>query len=152
MINPPLAPAILSECRQYRYMLSRQWDDSKLYLVICGLNPSTADETEDDNTIRKEMLLAKLWGFGGIIKLNLFAFRTKSPEIMKQAFDPVGPENDRFIKELSKYSNTVLLAWGNHGIFRERDLKVLEILKLLEYQGYFDIKALKINKNGTHYI
>ena len=45
--------AILSEDRKYRYVLSRIWDESKPLVVIIGLNPSTADEKDDDNTIKK---------------------------------------------------------------------------------------------------
>jgi hypothetical protein len=45
---------ILSSCRQYRYVLWRQWDalDSD-YALFIGLNPSTADEVEDDPTVRR---------------------------------------------------------------------------------------------------
>jgi hypothetical protein len=40
--------AILSECRTYRYELWQIWDESKPYAMFIGLNPSTADETDDD--------------------------------------------------------------------------------------------------------
>jgi hypothetical protein len=44
--------AIFSHDFLYRYMLSRVWDQlNDRRVVFIGLNPSTADETEDDPTI-----------------------------------------------------------------------------------------------------
>lgn len=77
--------AILSQDRKYRYVLSRIWDESKPMVVIIGLNPSTADEKDDDNTITKCINFAKQWGYGGLYMLNLFAFRATSPSDMFNA-------------------------------------------------------------------
>ena len=60
--------AIFSECRKYRYALCRIWDDSKPYAMFIGLNPSTADETEDDPTIRRCINYAKDWDRQEILK------------------------------------------------------------------------------------
>ncbi len=56
----------------------RIWDESKLCDVL-GLNPSTADETEDDPTIRRCINFAKTWGYGGLCMTNLFAYRATQP-------------------------------------------------------------------------
>ena len=53
-------------------------------ILFIGLNPSTADETKNDPTIRRCINFAKDWGYGGVMIANLFAFRSTSPEIMKQ--------------------------------------------------------------------
>ena len=45
--------AILSDDRKYRYVLSRNWDETKPTVLFIGLNPSIADESEDDPTIRR---------------------------------------------------------------------------------------------------
>jgi hypothetical protein len=90
--------AILSQDRKYRYVLSRIWDESKPMVVIIGLNPSTADEKDDDNTITKCINFAKQWGYGGLYMLNLFAFRATSPSDMFNADSPIGDENDKYIK------------------------------------------------------
>ena len=57
--------AVLSEDRKYRYLLSRNWDDTKPTALFIGLNPSTADEKEDDPTINKCISYAKSWGNPG---------------------------------------------------------------------------------------
>jgi hypothetical protein len=41
------------ESRKYRYTLTRVWDETKDKVMFIGLNPSTADEIEDDPTIRR---------------------------------------------------------------------------------------------------
>jgi len=56
--------AKLSSCRNYRFALWRTWDDSKPFAMIIGLNPSTADEVENDPTIIRCINFAKSWGYG----------------------------------------------------------------------------------------
>ena len=66
--------AELSICRCYRYSLWRLWDTSIPSVLFIGLNPSTADEHEDDPTLSKCMQYAANWGYGGVYIANLFAF------------------------------------------------------------------------------
>jgi hypothetical protein len=88
-------------------------------LPIIMLNPSTADAEIDDRTIGRCMHFARRDGFGGIRVLNLFAFRATSPDDMKAASDPIGPENDTHLGELirraSESNIPILAAWGSHG-------------------------------------
>lgn len=116
--------ADISDCETYRYNLSRIWDASKHPLVFVGLNPSTADATEDDNTIRTLRTRARKMGFGGLVVVNLFAFRSKNPWEMKAARDPVGPRNDQAIRQATKGAQMVLFGWGTYGAHRGRDAEV----------------------------
>jgi len=79
--------ATFSPCRKYRYSLFRIWDEDKSLVLFIGLNPSTADEKEDDPTIRRCINFAKQWGwgYGGLIMGNLFSFRATQPSDLKQA-------------------------------------------------------------------
>lgn len=140
--------AVFSPCRKYRYLLSRTWDESKGYVVFVGLNPSTADETMDDPTIRRCMGFAKAWGMGGIVMVNLFAYRATDPRDMKNAEDPVGPENDKWLKKMGKYTHTVVAAWGTHGTFQSRNITVREIFNYLEFWGYIHFTCLGLTKDG----
>jgi hypothetical protein len=88
--------------------------------MFIGLNPSTADEVEDDRTIRRCISYAKQWGYGGIIVANLFAYRTPSPAEMMVSTDPVGPENDRWLRDLAHQPSLIVAMWGNSGTFRNR--------------------------------
>ena len=85
-----LKAAILSEDRKYRYVLLRTWDEAKPAVLFIGLNPSTADEEDDDPTILKCINYAKTWGYGKILMVNLFALRSTDPSILIHAADPVG--------------------------------------------------------------
>ncbi len=120
--------AQLSECRTWRYVLWRIWDPTKDPVNFYGLNPSTADETTDDATIRRCVGFAKLWGYGGIYMLNLFAFRATQPADMKAAADPVGPDNDRLLRAYHNTSARSVACWGTHGTFQNRDKVVTELL------------------------
>lgn len=132
--------AILSEDRKYRYVLSRIWDESKPLVVIIGLNPSTADEKDDDNTIKKCINFSKNWGYGGLYMLNLFAFVATAPSDMFNASSPIGEENSKYIEKYSKLSDKVICAWGNNGNFKNRSK---EVLLNIENKFY-----LKLNKTG----
>jgi hypothetical protein len=121
--------ALFTEDKVYRYSLSRVWDNSKPYVLFVGLNPSTADENKDDPTIRKCINYAKYWGYGGLRMANLFAFRATLPIDLKQANKPVGIDNDRHIKSLSKGADMIVIAWGNDGSYLGRDKEVLKLIK-----------------------
>jgi hypothetical protein len=80
--------------------------------MFVGLNPSTADETSDDPTIRRCIAFAKSWGYSALCMTNLFAYRATDPKIMKKAQYPVGPDNDDYLKMLSAGAGVVIAAWG----------------------------------------
>jgi len=121
--------AILDKNRKYRYMLKRQWgerNDNFVNFVL--LNPSTANETVDDPTIKACVKFSQNLGYDGFYVTNLFAFRTKSPEVLKKSENPIGDENDKYIKRYALKSKLVVIAWGNHGNFLNRNNEVLKIL------------------------
>ena len=120
---------ILSPCRQYRYCLWREWGMmNPSYAVFVGLNPSTADEIEDDPTIRRCVNYAKRWGFGALCMVNLFAYRATEPAEMKSHTSPVGTDNDLWLLEAAKGAGVVVAGWGNHGTHLQRDEAVKRLL------------------------
>lgn len=70
--------AIFSNCRRFRFLLSRKWNN-KPNLLFIGHNPSTADEINNDQTTKKIIGYAKIWGYGGIniVNLNPYVARNK---------------------------------------------------------------------------
>lgn len=119
--------ATFSSCRTYRYTLSRSWAAGPVVAFI-GLNPSTADETTDDPTIRRCIGFARSWGFGGLLMLNLFAFRATDPKVMRAAPEPVGPGNNLALTDGANAASLVVAAWGTHGTHRARDAEVRKLL------------------------
>ncbi|MDX1418627.1 MAG: DUF1643 domain-containing protein [Rubricoccaceae bacterium] len=116
----PAGGAEFSRCGRYRYLLTRTWDPARERVVFIGLNPSTADATRDDPTIRRIVGFARRWGAGGVDVLNLFAYRATDPRAMKAAADPVGPENDRYLAAYAGCAAVTVAAWGVHGAHRGR--------------------------------
>ena len=120
--------ATFSECRTWRYSLIRSWGDGN-HAVFIGLNPSTADETTDDATIRRCVAFARGWGYGGLCMVNLFAYRATKPAEMMKASDPVGPDNDDYLIRLCADAGIVIACWGVHGAHRQRSEHVVDILQ-----------------------
>ena len=123
-----LTDAIFSEDRIYRYVLVRKWDECKPSLMIVGLNPSTADETKDDPTIRRCIGFAKRWGYGKLYVTNLFAFRAIHPKSLFICENPIGIKNDFWIKKTSNKVDKVVLAYGNLGINKNRHEEIMKII------------------------
>lgn len=113
--------------RRYRYRLWRDWEPSRPRVVWIMLNPSTADETTLDATIRRCVGFAKAWGFGGIDVVNLFAWRATDPGLLRAAKDPVGPANDHAIAAALRDAALIVAAWGGNPIVssRARDVRRL---------------------------
>ena len=111
------------------------------------LNPSTANATTDDPTIRKCIGFAEV-AHGRLVVLNLFAFRTRSPSTMKRAA-PVGPRNkDWFRRILGSQSESPLaglvVCVGVHGSHRDQDFTVLGWLNDFGIEPL----ALRLTKHG----
>jgi hypothetical protein len=132
----PMSGARFSADRVYRYALWRTWDVEKPRMMVIGLNPSTADETTDDPTIRRCISFAKRDGFGGLSMLNLFAMRSTRPDQLTIVPDPIGAENDRYLAAFAVTSRTVVCAWGAHSMveWRARGMQVSQLLRELGVQ------------------
>lgn len=132
--------ATLSPCRRYRYALWRIWDESKPLVMFIGLNPSTADETNDDPTLIRCMNFAKSWGYGGVYTANLFAYRATQPKDLLKRKRVVGKDNNYWLQTLSKKVHLIIAAWGNDGSYQNRSEQVKQLISPLHY--------LKMNKSG----
>jgi hypothetical protein len=112
----------------YRYLLWRTWDASLPRALWILLNPSTADERIDDSTLRRCKAFSASWRFGGLEIVNLFALRTPYPRDLYLVADPVGSANDRHLIAAARRATCIILAWGAHGGYRQRDQAVLAML------------------------
>jgi hypothetical protein len=134
LLDGVTAGALLSPGGAYRYILTREWDSSAAKVTWIMLNPSTADASEDDRTIRKCQVFARRWGYGGIAVVNLFAYRATKPADLLDAagagVDPIGAFNDEWIGSATTdpHCKLVVAAWGAYGAFCNRGLVVLERL------------------------
>lgn len=132
--------AYFSECRNYRYTLWRIWDETKPFCLFIGLNPSTADETNDDPTIRRCINFAQKWGYGALCMVNLFAFRATNPKDMMNSIEPIGKMNNEYLLMLSQLADVTIAAWGTNGSYLGRDREVIKKLG--------NMKCLRKTKEG----
>lgn len=144
---------VFSDDRRHRYALWRSWPTgfapidpvrANQYVLWICLNPSTADETTNDATMRRCISFSKEWGFGAMCMANLFAYRALHPDEMRQYVDPVGKQNDYWLRTLAAGAGLVVAGWGNDGTFKNRDEKVSA---LLAEQG-IEMQALGFTMSG----
>lgn len=134
--------ATFSQCESYRYELVITWNSNFPRVAVIGLNPSTANERENDPTITRLERWARRNGFGSLGMFNAYAFRSTDPRGMKKATDPIGPVNDSFLLYAAHSSDLVIYAWGTN-IDRCREECITEMLC-----GSCTPHAFKITKNG----
>lgn len=138
--------AEFSDGGQYRYRLDRAWDFmNSRRLVVIGLNPSTADETADDPTIRRCVGFAKREGCGGLVMVNLFAYRATEPADLRLTKDPLGDGNDVALRHACvDGSRIVVAAWGVHGGYCNRGADVRRML----VRNGVEVHHLGLTKDG----
>lgn len=88
----------------------------------------TADEHQLDPTLRRIRDFSATWGYSFFVMLNAFAWRATDPAHMKASADPIGPDNDKWIKHWSNKVDRVMIGWGEHGAHLGRHEQVLALL------------------------
>ncbi len=106
--------AIISPCGTYRYRLERDGPGEGTTAIIM-VNPSTADATEDDATIRKLRGFGARYSWGRLIVGNLFAYRSTDVRALADAADPVGSDNGYRLCEIFLDAQRCVFAWGRAG-------------------------------------
>ena len=103
----------------YRFALGIS---SNKILFVFGLNPSTADNKDPDQTIKKIMGFAEKNGYDSFVMFNLYPQRATNPnELDKFPDKNIIRKNERIILNLvSKQKNpNILLAWGDNIFVRD---------------------------------
>lgn len=113
---------------EFRYLLWRTWDATRPHLLWVLLNPSTADDQIDDPTLKRCRAFSKMWGYGALEIVNLFAFRATRPRDLQTIPDPIGTENNRYIIDAATRATSIIVAWGERGVYQQRDRAVLTLL------------------------
>ena len=128
--------AIISNCGLYRYRLERDVASGGLAFAYFGVNPSTADATTDDATVRKWKEITRRNGGRRFVVGNVFAFRATDVRALQVCADPVGPENARHLLEIAAEADVLVPCWGARGkLPRELHGRLAATLGLLRTTG-----------------
>ena len=146
-----LKDAFISECEQYRYTLVRDWNkagDIRPRVRFVMLNPSKADASVDDPTIRKCVGFANRNGYGGIVVVNVFALRATDPRsLVGYHGDRIGPQNNEWLTAELRDADVILGwgAWGSHSLLRD---DVVRFKTMLRYRKPRRVRCLGLTKEG----
>jgi hypothetical protein len=115
----------------YRYDLWRRRGAGGRVVNFVLLNPSTADSTIDDPTVRRCMGYARAWGYSDLVLTNLYAWRATSPVdlLLRPHAEAIGPENEDYLRRWAREAALVVCGWGAHGAHKGRGICVLEMLR-----------------------
>ena len=120
--------AVYSDCGLYRYSLTRIWDSTAPRVMFVMLNPSTADERQNDPTVERCEQRARRLGYGAFRVTNIFAFRATDPRRMKAAPAPEGPANANVLRTGAAWADHIIAAWGVHGAHLNRGPATAQML------------------------
>ena len=115
---------------RYRFVLFRPLDMmfGEGLVNFLMLNPSTADETNDDPTIQICKRLGWGWGYKAMYVTNLSPLRaTDSRDLLRAGPEPpeIAATNLRWVLKVAREADRVILAYGTNGRAEGRDRAVV---------------------------
>lgn len=109
--------AIISDCGLYRYRLDRAVNMTGPVYAFFGINPSTADASLDDATVRKWIGFTKALGGSRFIVGNVWPYRATDVKRLAAAtrWLHIGRENQRHILAMCDEADVLVPCWGDRG-------------------------------------
>lgn len=128
--------AFLSRDLLHRYRLTRTWDEGLGRCLFIMLNPSTADASKDDPTIRRCIRFTQRFDLGKLVVVNLFAYRATKPSVLAKVDrnTAVGPLNLEIVEQEASGADLIICAWGVHGARFQQDGVIMETIS--RYPAY----------------
>ena len=123
--------------KKERYSLKREWDKSKNKILYIMLNPSFADDKDDDPTIRRLINFTKKFNSGGFLVGNIFTTITPNPKELDKSKGMSDKNFEELIKLINKVDQ-IVYAWGS-------SIEEPQLLKKL----VINPKCFGKNLNGT---
>lgn len=104
--------AVISDCGRYRYRLDRAVQETGPVYAYFGVNPSTADASVDDNTVKRWRGFTL--GFGGsrFIVANVFSYRATDVKELARCDSPSGPDHQRYLEQVIAEADILVPCWG----------------------------------------
>lgn len=137
--------AVFSEHKSHRYLLRREWDTKRPCMTWIMLNPSLADEFNDDPTIRRCVTFAEKFGYGKIMIVNLYSFITPYPETLWHMEEQINKDTDFYIKYAFEKAHIIIAGWGK--LPKWANTRRDKIISLATHHK--NLYCLKQNKDGN---
>lgn len=109
--------AVISACGKYRYRLERTVGMEGPVYAFFGVNPSTADASVDDATVRKWVGFVKTWGGSRFLVGNVFPYRATDVRELATCESPIGDfaVYAEHLKSIAADADILVPCWGRVG-------------------------------------
>ena len=87
------------------------------------------------------MGFARAWCYAGLSIVNLYAYRATNPAELWRTSDPVGPDNDTYLRTAGVSGDLLVAAWGGNA----KRQRVQEVVSL---PGFERINYLRLTQAG----
>ncbi len=115
-MSQPICSAVMSDCGNYRYRLERSVcpprSDSRV-IAFFGINPSTADASIDDATVRKWKGFAARNNCHRFIVGNVFSYRATDVRQLANTPFQQGPAHFTHMQEILADADILVPCWGS---------------------------------------
>ena len=142
--------AVISPCGLYRYRLERTVAMDGPVYAFFGINPSTADASLDDATVRKWIGFTKRWGGSRLIVGNVWPLRATDVRQLATAtrWLDIGRENTRHVLAMTTEADILVPCWGDRAkVPRVMHNELDDLLSLLRGTGK-PVMHLGLSKGG----
>ncbi|KAA6459663.1 DUF1643 domain-containing protein [Acidobacteria bacterium AB60] len=140
--------------RMYRRRLDRWWGNGPRVGWFM-LNPSTAGEDRDDNTITKCIGFTARWGFDGLMVVNPFDLVMTDSRHLPNFDLACTDRNSAVIDAVASDVELLIVAWGCEDVVRrmvKRGLDPMEHMRRIRRNHpNLPIECLGISKTGCPY-
>ena len=128
--------AIFSECGMYRYRLDRQIGVALKTVAFIGINPSIANDVDNDRTVNRMLEFAEEIGAGKVIVANVFSLVSTDINGLRKDILLRGSEHDFHFQRIISEADILVPCWGSRGKLRASNRPFLdECMNLLRSTG-----------------
>ncbi len=129
----------------YRTTLWRRWGEATAhphgaypFVLLIGMNPSTADPLHNDPTITREIGFVKSWDLCAMCKTNVGDYRATFPYDLVKLTDisPVSSINFPTIRQLAQSKHCAMIVLGFGVVPKPLRHKADELVHLLRNDGH----------------
>jgi hypothetical protein len=144
-----LGSATFSECGTWRYRLDRIIDMfGGPVFGYFGVNGATATADKNDHTVTKWDGFTVRFGGSRLIVGNPYAFCATDVRELASAADPIGPENDRYLREIIAEADILVPCWGNRSKVPPRLRSRFDDLADMIFAAGKPVKVFGFTKSG----